>query len=417
MKDLKILIFTYEFPPFKGGAGIYSRDLAVGLCHLNVQVHVLTVLRSGNSESQIHGVHHHFFNSSNTIAVQQSLCRLQIKYSFDIVLITERRAQEDVAQMPLDLFPYVATIHGSEIFRYFGHKERLPVPRRCMVEFYKKAKICIAVSKATADMAERLFPGELPFVTVLNGIDPQRLRAVTEDEVRILRQSFPQKSKIVFCLGRLDADKGQEILIRAFAMVRRTCPNTLLLIGGVGPYRITLETLCKELQLDTCIKFLGEIPAVKLPVYFALCDIFVMPSKCDRRWEGFGLVYLEAAYYGKPVIGGNEGGVPEAIAHQKNGLLVDPRDSKKIADSITSLLTNQEKSLAMGDNGRQRVINYFNAKRMAKDTLSHLHALLYALPSQSPKKVRLWEWNLLCGLRLFKDKLSLLSRRLWQRIR
>jgi glycosyltransferase involved in cell wall biosynthesis len=415
---MKVLIFSYEFPPYKGGAGIYSHDLAVGLASLGIEVHVLTV-NSGYDDGPVDGIHLHFLAGIGIVAAQQSLCRLQLSCRFDIVLVTERRAQENVARMPKGLFPYVAVLHGSEILSYFGnHTAKLPVARRRMAAFYENARVCITVSRATADLAGHLFPSALQCVVVPNGIDPGRLQMATTEEVRSLRQNRPHDARIVFCLGRLDLDKGHDVLIQAFASVRRSCPQAYLLIGGVGSYRAALEALCEELQLESCVEFVGEIPATILPAYFALCDVFALTSKCERRWEGFGLVYLEAGYYGKPVVGGNEGGVPEAIAHMESGLLVDPRDSHAVAASIITLLTDCDRARLMGENGRQRVLGYFNARRMAEDTLRHLDAALHMpLASNRLSGIRLRLWSFLYALHLFVDGLYHLPRRVrsWAR--
>jgi len=415
---MRVLIFTYEFPPFKGGAGIYSRDLAVGLRTLGIEVHVLTGY-AGDDGCQVNGVHIHILESNNTYVAQQRLCKLCIGLRFNIVLVTERRAQEDVARMPKGLFPYAVTLHGTEILDYFGSRRAsLAVVHRRMAAFYERAGVCIAGSQATADLVGRVFPSVLRCVVVKYGIDRKRLPMAREEEVKSLRDSRIPSTKVVFCLGRLGLDKGQETLIRAFASVVRTCPEAWLLIGGIGPNRASLEALRNSLGLGECVEFVGEIPAQALPAYFALCEVFALTSKSENRWEGFGLVYLEAGHYGKPVIGGNEGGVPEAIAHMKSGVIVDPRDSDAVAASIITLLTDRDRARAMGEYGRQRVQLYFNAARMAQETVVHLQA---ASAKQLDRlwltDIRLRLWIVRCRFRRYIERLYRLARRVmsWNR--
>ena len=132
----------------------------------------------------------------------------------------------------------------------------------------------------------------------------------------------------------------------------------------------------------------------------------------------FGLVYLEAGYYEKPVIGGNEGGVPEAIAHMESGFLVDPRDSDAVADSIVTLLTDSSLARMMGKRGRQRVIDYFNAERMARDTLGHVGSALHIPKTDHALiTVKLRLWTVICVLRLFLDGLSRMPSQLWSKMR
>lgn len=405
---MKILIYTQEFPPFKGGAGVYSHDLAVGLASLGVEVHVLApppaaAARASGDVATIDGLHLHYLaaSRSNVSAALRLLCDLQLRHRFDLMLVTERRAQEHVARMPRGLLPYAAVLHGSEVLSYFGGRPaELAVPRRLMARFLRRARFCLAVSEATARLAQRLLPaGHARLVAVPNGIDTGRLPPPHPDDVQELRSRLPEDVQIVFCLGRLDLDKGQDILIRAFEAVRRTCPRARLLLGGEGPSRAALMRLRSDLRLDDCVEFLGEIPAAKLAAYFAVCDVFVLPSRCEDRWEGFGLVYLEAGYYGKPVIGGNEGGVPEAIAHGESGLVVDPRDSHAVADAIGSLLADTNLAARLGTKGRERVIAHFNARRMAGDTLRHIVASGGdSGPAPAPTGKRLSIWRAMYGL-------------------
>lgn len=408
-----ILIYTHEFPPFKGGAGVYSHDLAVGLISLGVEVHVLTPQPSVETGStDLKDIHIHFLARTSTrISTQHALCCLQLKYRFDVILVTERRAQEKFARMSKGLFSYATVLHGSEILIYFrDHATKLPVLRDRMIAYYKEAIGCIAVSKATAALTRRVFPGQLRCTVVPNGIDTSRLLDADPDDVKSLRQSRPPDSRIIFCLARLDLDKGHDILIRAFALVRHVYTRAYLVIGGMGPYRAALEELCVELQLESCVDFVGEVPSSMLPAYFTLCDVFALTSKCERRWEGFGLVYLEAGYYGKPVIGGHEGGVPEAIAHLESGLLVNPRDSEAVAIGIIALLSDRDMAMEMGARGRQRVLSYFNARRMAKDTLEYLETKVRIHENVGRfVNIKLWACRYLCALILFVKGLPRLS--------
>ena len=114
---------------------------------------------------------------------------------------------------------------------------------------------------------------------------------------------------------------------------------------------------------------------------FESCDVFALPSRSDQRWEGFGLVFLEAAYYGKASVGGNEGGVPEAIVHGITGLVVNPRNEAEIAAAIESLLNDKQVRHVMGQQGRQRVLDYYHSQRMAEETLG---LISQSLPPPKP---------------------------------
>ena len=371
-----MLIYTHEFPPFAGGAGVYSYDLAAGLSSQGVEVHVATpfVERPENWSNTLPlDIQLHYMERWQVAYphAQLFLVRLHLKWAFDLVVVTERGAQEVLATMEFPCFRYVAVLHGTEVLAHIGGRGRnqAVAPSR-MARFYERADACIAVSQATLRLARRLLAGRsVSLFAVHNGIDPARLAVPASDEVQRVRERYGEDAELVFCLGRLDLDKGQDVLIKAFREVRRERPNARLLLGGEGPTRPGLIQIRDSLGLSDCVEFLGEVLQRHLPLYFCACDVFALTSKCETRWEGFGLVYLEAGFYGRPTIGGNEGGVPEAIAHNESGLVVDPRDENAISVALVELLADRRLRERMGEAGRRRVLEYFNARRMAGDTL------------------------------------------------
>lgn len=382
---LKVLIYTHEYPPFRGGAGVYSFDLAHGLALMGVEVHVATTCKDLSVETSAllnsnTNVHLHYLESSQASlpSAFYFLLRLYLLHLFDVVVVTERNAQEVISKIKYPFFKYASVIHGSEVLYHFG-KTPLDIAsdQSRMLRLYKRSIINIAVSRATYDLAKRLIKCEsVSLVTVQNGVNIGRLPAVDCSCVQKIRNQYPTNTEFVFSLGRLDLDKGHDILISAFKQVLKQRPMARLLIGGDGPYRQRLSELCYSLELNNYICFLGNISDADVPTYYGLCDVFAMPSKSESRWEGFGLVFLEANCYEKPVVGGNEGGVAEAIADGKTGYLVNPRNASGVADAIVKLLQDKPLQKDFGQRGRQRVLDYFNSDRMAKETLGVLIANL-----------------------------------------
>jgi len=109
------------------------------------------------------------------------------------------------------------------------------------------------------------------------------------------------------------------------------------------------------------------VPFDALPSYYAAADIFVHPNRVEGEdFEGFGMVFLEAAASGKPVIGGRSGGVPEAIEEGKTGLLVSGLDADELAAAIMQLISSPGMRVAFGAAARQRVITHFTWSRAVK---------------------------------------------------
>ena len=120
------------------------------------------------------------------------------------------------------------------------------------------------------------------------------------------------------------------------------------------------------------VVFTGE--RSDIPQIMAACDVFSMPS----IEEPFGLVYLEAMATQRPVVGVNDGGTPEVVEHGLSGLLAPTRDVEALAANIVTLLEDRGLRVRMGAHGRARVLDHFNARRMARDAGAAYDAILDA---------------------------------------
>ena len=111
-------------------------------------------------------------------------------------------------------------------------------------------------------------------------------------------------------------------------------PEAVYLVVGSGNDRPRLEHLARELGVPDIVIFAGQVAATELPEYYGLADVFAMPS----TGEGFGIVFLEAAAYGLPVVGGNRDGSIDALADGAIGTPVDPIDQDALAAALVSAL-------------------------------------------------------------------------------
>ncbi|MBI4507924.1 MAG: glycosyltransferase family 4 protein, partial [Chloroflexi bacterium] len=120
---------------------------------------------------------------------------------------------------------------------------------------------------------------------------------------------------------------------------------------GDGDDRPELERLAEESGVAQRVVFAGTKVGEELATYYRACDVFVMPS----IKEGFGIVFLEAMAFGKPVVGGNHGGTPEAVQDGVTGFLVQYGDESALADRLSLLLRDAELRARMGEAGRRHV--------------------------------------------------------------
>jgi phosphatidylinositol alpha-1,6-mannosyltransferase len=127
---------------------------------------------------------------------------------------------------------------------------------------------------------------------------------------------------------------------------------------GDGPMRGRLLRSVRRTGVSGSVRILAGVPWQDMPGVYAAADVFALPCRTRLRGlepEAFGLVFLEAAASGLPVVAGSSGGVPEALVDGRTGYLVDPRDSGAVAERISALLAAPAAARAMGSLGRQWV--------------------------------------------------------------
>lgn len=163
-----------------------------------------------------------------------------------------------------------------------------------------------------------------------------------------------ERSRIVLSVGRLVERKGFDTLIRAMAIVRRTHPRAILVIIGDGAERVHLEALARRETI--AVRFIGACSDAETAAWYAASDVFaLLPRELPSGdIEGFGIVYLEAGAFGKPVVGARSGGVPEAVLDGETGLLVPSNDPDAAAVAITRLLSDRDLSNDLGNAARTR---------------------------------------------------------------
>jgi glycosyltransferase involved in cell wall biosynthesis len=168
---------------------------------------------------------------------------------------------------------------------------------------------------------------------------------------------------------------GAEFLIKAMSGVVKTYPNTELFLVGKGELETDLKNLTDELKLRSNIKFFGHIEYDMIPGILSDVDIFVMPSIFDS--ETFGVAAIEAQAMEIPVVASNVGGIPEAVIHNRTGILVEAKNVDTLANTIKFLIDNPRTRKKMGRAGRQYVLANFNIEQNAKKMESLYQSILY----------------------------------------
>jgi phosphatidylinositol alpha-1,6-mannosyltransferase len=185
------------------------------------------------------------------------------------------------------------------------------------------------------------------------GIDPARFLAA--QDTGALRQQHGADGPILLSVGGLKARKGQDVALRAFGRVKQAVPSAQYWIVGDGHWRSRLESLAHALGLADSVRFMGRVDDEVLPIYYHASDLFVLtPRLINWNFEGFGLVYLEAAACGKPCVASRSGGVEDAVLDGETGLLVPEADVEATAEAVIRLLHDPGLARRLGENARSR---------------------------------------------------------------
>lgn len=271
---------------------------------------------------------------------------------------------------PAPFVPYSIVVHGTEVWDEVDPvRSRLPErQRRRLARLHRGAELTLLNSKATGRLLQvaGIRPRRPTVLHPICWIPPELGDA--EQNVREIRRryGFADHAFVILSVGRLAVDKGHETLLRAFAVVASRLDEARLLIVGDGALRHRLEHLTDDLRLGRKVIFAGDVPDAELSVHFAACDIFALLSSCRDRFEGFGLVFLEAAAHGLAVVATRAGGVPEAVVDGSTGYLVDPEAPGQAAAAILALAEDGAKRMAMAERARRRVDQDFSPVSMAR---------------------------------------------------
>lgn len=189
---------------------------------------------------------------------------------------------------------------------------------------YKWTAAVIAVSLAVKKYSAKFYKLSADKIQVVyNGIDLNRFKYKEPDL---------NKARLIFgCTGRLEEQKGQKFLVKAFADVVAKYPLAELWLVGNGSLRWQLEKLAARLGLSRNVKFLGQ--RLKMAELLNELDIFVLPS----LWEGLGIAAMEAMACGLPVVASKVDGLRELITDGENGLLVEAASSRSLGKKMLEI--------------------------------------------------------------------------------
>jgi colanic acid/amylovoran biosynthesis glycosyltransferase len=194
------------------------------------------------------------------------------------------------------------------------------------------------------------------------------------------REDFEERP-VILHVARLVEVKGTRYLLKAFASVARRYDGVQLLIIGDGPLRRPLQALAASVGVRDRVEFLGSLRHAEVLAWMRKAAMLVLPGirTATGRVEGLGMVLLEAAATGLPIIGSRVGGIPECILEGRTGFLVPERDEAALAERMGELLEDAAKRRQMGTEGRALVERRFDIHRQT-EALENLYDTLLGNP-------------------------------------
>lgn len=195
--------------------------------------------------------------------------------------------------------------------------------------------------------------------------------------VPLAEESNPIKTglpdRYIYCLSRIDSNKGHDMLLRAFTLVLQHVPDACLVIGGGSPKPKPREMevfdlmnrIIDEYGIRDNIRFVGYVPEQMMVPYYQNACLFVLPS----LFEPFGMTAQESMACGVPVVASKYGGIRTVLNHGRDGILVDPKDQEEFAGAMVRLLTDTTWRKSIGRAGHELIREKFAWEVIARDHL------------------------------------------------
>jgi glycosyltransferase involved in cell wall biosynthesis len=243
--------------------------------------------------------------------------------------------------------PLLLSFHGTDVSNLAALR---PDQKDAWRQLVRRCDAVVTCSGELGRRIETALGVEVHHHVIYNGVDADRFAGP-------VAATRPPGQEVILHVGKFDHNKGQDVLIDAFARIAGAFPDTVLrLVGGSGSHLEHLRAQAANLDLAARVEFFADIPYADMPSHFATATMFAFPS----RQEAFGLVLLEAGACKLPVVASRVGGIPELIHDRETGLLVEPGDAAALAEALRTLLKEPALARQLGERLSERVAADFS---------------------------------------------------------
>ncbi|MFT7644523.1 MAG: phosphatidylinositol alpha-1,6-mannosyltransferase [Candidatus Paceibacteria bacterium] len=236
----------------------------------------------------------------------------------------------------------------------YGVQPLTTFPERVFMKFaYRNARMIHVPSQYTKNAILKE-AGENYYIKVIhNGVNYERF---LNHEVKSIDKFKSYKTKkVLLTVGALKNRKGQALVVKALPKIVQKHPDVTYVMVGTPTDKISISELAKKLGVLNNIEIVGQVSDIDILDYFHICDVYVHTPRVSGgfQFEGFGIVYLEAAACRKPSVGADAGGISDALLDGVTGLIAPEDDVEKIAENIIKLLDDEKMRNDFGKAGRE----------------------------------------------------------------
>lgn len=354
---MKILIASDLHYPTINGVATFSRNLAKGLADHGHEVLVIAPSQTGKKTKEYDGNH----TIIRTVTVP-----FPFYQNFRISLNPYKEVKKIIDDFEPDVIHIQMLLGIGQAVMKYGNKKSIPIvstnhamPENLMdnlkllapvsrpinymlkaygARFHSKADYVTLPTQSAIDMFGINGKMPVPMEAVSNGIDLSRFKPGSVPDELYEKFAIPKDVPIVSYVGRVDAEKHLNVLVRAFVRIRDAVSDAHLLIVGSGTELDNLQSLGYELGLGKNVTFTGRVSDEEIQLLHKIGTVFCMPSPAELQ----SIATLEAMASGQPVVAVDAGALRELCQHERNGFLCEQDDEAAIASGVIEILQNSD---------------------------------------------------------------------------
>ena len=350
----KILLLTHEYPPNRGGAGVYCEELAYAANKKKINLEVWAPegsIKSCNFDvKELPWKGTHSWVSSWRLVSKLLKLKFQSE-SINCIHLAELGSLRAFVRFGWRMknFPQIIiTIHGSELLKFTAN----PIEKWLFKKLLHQSVRIHVLSKYNEEKLKLFCPEIKDKVFRLPGAPARRM--VPSNQIT----SYSDSSNFIKILtvGRIHPRKGQAELLHALNRLPLNLQKQII-ITFVGPYANSTYQRKIEKEKENFngkVIFTGDIEDHELHKKYQEADLFALTSTIQKKSvEGFGFVYLEASAHGLPILAHRTGGVEDAVLENKTGLLANPKSIESLAERLETLVSDSKLRDLLGKNGME----------------------------------------------------------------